>query len=55
MFAFTSSGKALFSATSGKRYIPGKKSDMASRYVNWLALTTQTLFIYTDITPLPLC
>ncbi|MCL1137740.1 tyrosine-type recombinase/integrase [Shewanella pneumatophori] len=33
MFAFISSGKALFLANNGKRYIPGKLSDMASQYV----------------------
>lgn len=33
MFAFIGSGKALFLATNGKRYVPGKLSDMASRYV----------------------
>lgn len=33
MFAFIGSGKALFLANNGKRYIPGKLSDMASQYV----------------------
>jgi len=32
-FAFISSGKALFLANNGKRYVPGKLSDMASQYV----------------------
>lgn len=33
MFAFIGSGKALFLANNGKRYVPGKLSDMASQYV----------------------
>ncbi|MBC3766704.1 tyrosine-type recombinase/integrase [Neptunicella marina] len=33
MFSFIGSGKALFLANNGKRYIPGKLSDMASQYV----------------------
>lgn len=33
MFAFIGSGKALFLANNGKRYIPGKLSDMASQNV----------------------
>ncbi|MBA6337495.1 tyrosine-type recombinase/integrase [Colwellia sp. BRX8-7] len=33
MFAFIGSGKALFLANNGKRYMPGKLSDMASQYV----------------------
>jgi integrase/recombinase XerD len=33
MFAFIGSGKSLFLANDGKRYIPGKLSDMASQYV----------------------
>jgi len=33
MFAFLASGKALFLANNGKRYVPGKISDMASQYV----------------------
>jgi integrase/recombinase XerD len=33
MFAFIGSGKALFLANNGKRYVPGKLSDMASKYV----------------------
>lgn len=33
MFAFIDSGKALFLANNGKRYVPGKLSDMASQYV----------------------
>jgi hypothetical protein len=49
MFAFIGYGKAMFLANNGKRYIPGKLSDMASQYVNWLALIAQTLAIYTDI------
>ncbi|MFT5708266.1 MAG: integrase/recombinase XerD [Oceanospirillaceae bacterium] len=32
-FAFISSGKALFLANNGKRYVAGKLSDMASQYV----------------------
>jgi integrase/recombinase XerD len=34
MFAFIGSGKSLFLANNGKRYVPGKLSDMASQYVN---------------------
>lgn len=33
MLAFIGSGKALFLANNGKRYVPGKLSDMASQYV----------------------
>jgi len=33
MFASIGSGKALFLANNGKRYMPGKLSDMASQYV----------------------
>tara|TARA_R110001583_G_scaffold54668_1_gene167003 strand:+ start:1718 stop:2671 length:954 start_codon:yes stop_codon:yes gene_type:complete len=33
MFAFIGSGKCLFLANNGKRYAPGKVSDMASLYV----------------------
>lgn len=33
IFAFIGSGKALFLANNGKRYVPGKLSDMASQYV----------------------
>ena len=33
MFAFIGSGKPLFLANNGKRYVPGKLSDMASKYV----------------------
>ncbi|MFT5851297.1 MAG: integrase/recombinase XerD [Colwellia sp.] len=33
MFAFIGSGKALFLANNGKRYVPGKLSYMASQYV----------------------
>lgn len=33
MFAFIGSGSALFLANNGKRYKPGKLSDMASQYV----------------------
>ena len=33
MFAFIGSGKALYLANNGKRYVPGKLSDMASQYV----------------------
>lgn len=33
MFAFIGAGKALFLANNGKRYVPGKLSDMASQYV----------------------
>jgi integrase/recombinase XerD len=33
MFAFIGSGNALFLANNGKRYVPGKLSDMASHYV----------------------
>ncbi|MFT5599773.1 MAG: integrase/recombinase XerD [Chitinophagales bacterium] len=33
MFAFVGSGKALFLANNGKRYLLGKLSDMASQYV----------------------
>lgn len=33
MFALTGSEKALFLANNGKRYVPGKLSDMASKYV----------------------
>lgn len=33
MFAFIGSGKALFLANNGKRYVQGKLSDMASQYV----------------------
>ncbi|WP_199609112.1 hypothetical protein [Flocculibacter collagenilyticus] len=33
MFAFIGSGKALFLANNGKRYVPGKLSDMATQYV----------------------
>ena len=33
MFAFIGAGKALFLANNGKRYLPGKLSDMASQYV----------------------
>jgi integrase/recombinase XerD len=33
MFAFIGSGNALFLANNGKRYKPGKLSDMASQYV----------------------
>lgn len=32
-FAFIGSGKSLFIANNGKRYVPGKLSDMASQYV----------------------
>jgi integrase/recombinase XerD len=32
-FAFIGSGKALFLANNGKRYVPGKLSYMASQYV----------------------
>jgi integrase/recombinase XerD len=33
IFAFIGSGKSLFLANNGKRYVPGKLSDMASQYV----------------------
>lgn len=33
MFAFIGSEKALFLVNNGKRYVPGKLSDMASQYV----------------------
>jgi len=33
MFAYVGSGKSLFLANNGKRYVPGKLSDMASKYV----------------------
>ena len=33
MFAFIGSGKALFLANNGKRYVPGKLSDMGAQYV----------------------
>ena len=33
MFAIIGSGKALFLANNGKRYVPGKLSDMACQYV----------------------
>jgi integrase/recombinase XerD len=33
MFAFTGSGKALFLANNGKRYVPDKLANMASQYV----------------------
>jgi integrase/recombinase XerD len=33
MFASIGSGKAMFLANNGKRYVPGKLSDMASQYV----------------------
>ena len=33
MFAYIGSGKSLFLANNGKRYVPGKLSDMASQYV----------------------
>jgi hypothetical protein len=48
MFAFIGSGKALILANNGKHSLPGKLSDMASQYLNWLALTTRRfLFIPT--------
>lgn len=33
MFTFIGSGKALFLANNGKRYLPGRLSDMASKFV----------------------
>jgi integrase/recombinase XerD len=33
MFVFIGSGRSLFLANNGKRYVPGKLSDIASQYV----------------------